>query len=257
RGRRPGLHIEFNLYVVRHYHSTAIERAAPGDSVVHTVDGQARIGAQHLAARRGQRPAEREGQINILGHAVNRQRAVRNKPVAFLFYRFSLKGNFGKLLHIQEIRASQVIVAPGGVGVNGRGLDGYFDRRLGRVFVIVKNLTVEVVKPAVHGADHHVFHIEADRRVHRINLVLIRGQGRSAHCHYSRQQHQELANTHRITVSFEILCYWTRQDLEMILDILTWGGPPRNGPKTLFYVIYAGTMRMLRSTACEEWVSEP
>src|SRR5262249_3960932 len=97
RGRRPGLHVQFNLNVVGYNYSAAIERAAPGNSVVHAVDGEAGVGAQNLAARRAQRAVEREWQVHVFGDAADGQRAVGNIAVTLLFHCLALEGDFGEL----------------------------------------------------------------------------------------------------------------------------------------------------------------
>jgi hypothetical protein len=72
-----------------------------------------------------------------------------NVPCAIKFFALLLdaaaaESDFGKLLHVEEVRVAQVRVAPLDAGVDARGFDDGVDRRFRHVLVVVDDLDREV-----------------------------------------------------------------------------------------------------------------
>src|SRR5262249_8593758 len=121
------------------------------------------------------RLAALQREADRLRHAVERQVAGHLVAAAGRLDRGALEGDDRELLGVEEVRALQMAVAPGVVGVHARGLDGQVERRPRGVPLVKDEAAGELVEAAVDPRQAQVLDLEADRAVVGVHAVLLAG----------------------------------------------------------------------------------
>ncbi len=176
-GRRRGaldqFHVDHDGDFVADHHAAAIQRAVPGEAPVLAVNRRAG-GRSHvqippliLDCLRGALDRERD----FLRRPVHRQVADQLELARSAgFDAFRLEGQRRVLLHVEEIRAFQVLVTIFHARVDGGGVDGCLDRGFRRIGGIVLDAAGDLAELAFHVRDHHVADGELRRGVRRVDL---------------------------------------------------------------------------------------
>src|SRR5262249_4041680 len=90
RWRQPGLYVYIDLDLATDHGSRLAH------SEILPIDHEAAMRPHDLSPARVDRTFHFEGQVDLLGHAMDRQRPVGHQVIAFLLYRLALEGDLGK-----------------------------------------------------------------------------------------------------------------------------------------------------------------
>src|ERR1700722_5248443 len=110
-------------------------------------------------------------------HTVQRQIAGHFVTVLGESNRGAFERDAGKLLRIEEIGATQMIVAFAVIGVDAVSLGCQLERAIGRVLTIERKLAGKVVESALNPRQSEMRNLKADssmRGVDRVSLGLLR-----------------------------------------------------------------------------------
>src|ERR1700739_1332215 len=167
------LDVEGDAYFIADHESTRFKSRVPDQAEVFAIDfcggldPDARAAPGILLRRAGRFDL----QCHFPGYAVDCEVTLDGEFATLFFADFArLKGDIGKLFHVEEIRALQVGIALWFAGVDAIGVDGDLKAGLGNVGAIELQAAFEGGEFALHVREHQVFDLELSGGMNGIDL---------------------------------------------------------------------------------------
>src|SRR6201987_1459442 len=167
------LDVEGDGYFIANHESTRFKSRVPDQAEVFAIDfcngldPDARAAPGILLRRAGRFDI----QCHLPGYAVNCEITLDRKFATRFFADFAgLKGDIGKLFHVEEIRALQVGVALRFAGVDAIGVDDDLKTGLSDVGAIELQGALDGGEFALHVRDHQMFDLELSGGMNGIDL---------------------------------------------------------------------------------------
>jgi hypothetical protein len=161
-----------------------VHHPVPTDTVVPAIDGEPTLDTEPFHLQRiHEGSGQGKGELDLAGDTTDRQITHGNVLFAPTVLDLpALEVDFGVVLHIQEVGASQMVVPLLVVGKDAAGIDRELDGRPGGIVFVDDEIDGVLLEAPPHVGDPKVAHPEPDLRVIRIHTIdlatLSRGCGK-------------------------------------------------------------------------------
>ena len=155
-----------DFYILTDHKPAGLNSTIPFQSVIKPIDRQLGLPAREEAAACFQCAGVRRVEGYFSGHVANGQVAMNLILFLTLFLKCGVfEFDLRKLLGVEEVLRSQVVVPPLVFRIDAGCFDGGLNRGIGKVVVRRRNDNVVILEDPVHLGNQHMGHGEFDLRM--------------------------------------------------------------------------------------------